>query len=125
MIIQRWIAISCLALAASCGGSGDSGTGPYSGGPPPAGCTPGAGTVCVVAGNQFSPAQITVSPGSTVTFNNTSGTTHNVTFTTAGSPGNVSDFSSGTRAVVFPAAGTYDYHCSIHGLSMSGVVVVQ
>ena len=63
--------------------------------------------------------------GTTITFNNTSGTTHNVTFTTAGAPANVADFASGTRSVTFTTAGTYNYHCTIHGLSMSGVVVVQ
>jgi plastocyanin len=81
--------------------------------------------VCLVAGNKFSPSQLTVTAGTSVTFNNTSGTTHNVTFTTADAPANVDDFASGTRVVAFPTAGTYDYHCTIHGLSMSGVVVVQ
>jgi plastocyanin len=81
--------------------------------------------VCLVTGNQFNPAQVTVAAGTAITFNNVSGTTHNVTFTTNGAPANVSDFASGTRNVAFPTRGTYDYHCTIHGLSMSGVVVVQ
>jgi plastocyanin len=60
-----------------------------------------------------------------VNFTNVSGTTHNVTFTTAGAPSNVPDFSSGTKTVAFPTAGSYAYHCTIHGFSMSGVVLVQ
>jgi plastocyanin len=79
----------------------------------------------VVSGNQFSPGQITIAPGASVSFTNVSGTTHNVTFSTAGAPANVPDFSSGTRTVSFPSAGSYAYHCTIHGLSMSGVVLVQ
>lgn len=113
-------------VVASCGGS--NATSPYGGGGGGGNgnsCTPGSGTVCLVAGNQFNPTNLTITAGSTVTFKNVSGTTHNVTFTTAGAPGNVADFSSGTQIVAFPTAGTYDYHCTIHGLSMSGVVVVQ
>jgi plastocyanin len=78
-----------------------------------------------VSTNSFNPTSLTVAAGSSVSFNNVSGTTHNVTFTTAGAPANVSDFASGAKSVAFPIAGTYNYHCTIHGLSMSGVVVVQ
>ncbi len=128
MNTPRYVALACLVLAAGCGGSGGSGTDPGGGGgggtPPPT-CVPGSGTVCLVTGNQFNPTQITIAAGTAVTYNNTSGTTHNVTFTTTGAPGNVADFASGTQVVTFPTAGTYNYHCTIHGLSMSGVVVVQ
>jgi hypothetical protein len=122
-----YVALACFGLAAGCGSSTATGPGGYNGGgpPPPPACVPGAGTVCLVAGNQFSPASITIATGTSITFNNGSGTTHNVTFTTVGSPANVPNFASGTQTVAFPTAGTYDYHCSIHGLSMSGVVVVQ
>lgn len=127
MNISRCLSVAGLILVAGCGSSGDS-TAPGTGGtgttPPPA-CVPGAGTVCLVSGNKFSPTTITITAGSSITFNNISGTTHNVTFTTTGAPGNVADFSSGTRAVTFPARGTFNYLCTIHGSSMSGVVVVQ
>ena len=33
--------------------------------------------------------------------------------------------SSGTFSRTFTAAGTYKYHCTIHGSAMSGQVVVQ
>jgi plastocyanin len=123
MNIIKILAVASLATIASCGSSNS--TGPNYGGGSGNSCTPGAGTVCLVSSNQFSPSQITVTAGSNVTFNNVSGTTHNVTFTTTGAPANVDDFATGTKAVAFPTAGTYDYHCTIHGLSMSGVVVVQ
>lgn len=129
MRISKFFSVASLVLIAGCGSSGDGGTGPgYGGGPgtpPPASCVPGAGTVCLVSGNKFSPGTITIASGSSITFNNISGTTHNVTFTTAGAPLNAPDFASGTQVIAFPTAGTFDYHCTIHGLSMSGVVVVQ
>jgi copper binding plastocyanin/azurin family protein len=132
MNTPRYFVLACLVLAAGCGSSGGGGGtdpggngGGGGGGNPPAACVPGAGTVCLTTSNQFNPATATIAPGSSITFNNTSGTTHNVTFTTTGAPGNVPDFSSGTKVVTFAAPGTYNYHCTIHGLSMSGVVVVQ
>ena len=130
MNIISSVAVAAVIIAAtSCGGSGGgygtAPTPPSNPGTPSATCTPGNGTVCLVASNAFNPTQVTIAAGSSITFNNTSGTTHNVTFTTAGAPSNVADFASGTRVVAFPTAGTYNYHCTIHGLSMSGVVVVQ
>ena len=113
-------------MIAGCGSSSTGPGGGYGGnGTPSPACVPGSGTVCLVSGNHFSPTTITVTAGSSVTYNNISGTTHNVTFTTTGAPGNVADFASGTQIVAFPTRGTFDYHCTIHGLSMSGVVVVQ
>ena len=128
---QQYLAIASLALAASCGGSaGSYGVGPPGGGgggtPPPANCTPGAATVCMETSNSFNPTSITVAKGSTVTWSNTTGVTHNVTFNAvAGAPGSSSNFSSGNYGAMFGTAGSYPYHCTIHGLSMSGTVVVQ
>jgi hypothetical protein len=132
MNILKVVSLASFMLIAGCGssatgpsyGGGTGSNGGGSGGTPPS-CVPGSGTVCLVSGDQFSPAQITVAVGASVTYNNVSGTTHNVTFTTPGSPENVANFSSGTKVVQFPAAGTYNYHCTIHGLAMSGVVIVQ
>lgn len=47
---------------------------------------------------------------------------HNVAFDQG--PGSVTQ-SSGIFARSFPTAGTYAYHCTIHGASMSGRVVVR
>jgi len=79
----------------------------------------------MTSANTFNPVQLTVPAGTTVTWSNQTGTTHTVTFTTPGAPGSINGFASGTRTLTFPTAGTYDYHCLIHGVSMSGVVVVQ
>jgi plastocyanin len=127
-IISSAAIATVIMTVTSCGGSGVYTTSPVpptGPGTPAATCTPGNGTVCLVSSNSFNPSQVTIAAGSSITFNNGSGTTHNVTFTTAGAPANVADFASGTRVVTFPTTGTYNYHCTIHGLSMSGVVVVQ
>ena len=110
-------------LLLGCGGGGGYGTNPSP--PPPADCTPTGSTVCMTTSNTFNPTQVTITHGGSVTWSNTTGTTHNVTFSTAGAPASVPDFASGTRSVTFPNAGTFAYNCTIHGLSMSGTVVVQ
>jgi plastocyanin len=76
----------------------------------------------------FTPTPDTVSVGATVTyvFQNVN---HTVTFDTPGSPANISSVAAGGVANadstrVFPTAGTYSYHCSIHPY-MTGMVVVQ
>lgn len=118
----RLVAIGGLAIAVTvCGGG--SGGGVTN---PPAGCTPGNGTVCLTTGNTFNPSTVTVARGTSVTWDNATGVTHNVTFdAVTGAPVSASNFSSGTFVATFTAAGTYPYHCTIHGLSMSGTVVVQ
>jgi plastocyanin len=100
-------------------------------GPPP---PPPSGDAVTVGNNQFAPADLTVSAGRTVTWtwdsctggdgygNGQSCVSHNVTFDQGASS---STKSSGTFFRAFPAAGTYPYHCTIHGASMSGRVVVQ
>lgn len=128
--ISRIATAALLIVAASCGGSGGSGGSgvtapPPPPPPPPADCTPGGSTVCLEPTNSFNPTTVTISAGGTVSFNNGSGVTHNVTFDTDGSPANVDDFSSGIKTVTFPNKGTFAYHCTIHGTSMSGQVVVQ
>ena len=106
---------------ASCGGGSSGVTNP-----PPTGCTPGSPTVCLTTSNTFNPASVTIAKGSAVTWNNTTGVTHNVTFdAVTGAPGDIANFSSGTATASFAATGTFPYHCTIHGLSMSGTVIVQ
>lgn len=113
-----------LATAAACGGS-DS-TSPVKP-PTPTGtiCTPGNGTVCMTSNNTFDPATMTVAVGSAVTWINDTGVTHNVTFDTPGSPADIPSFKSGAQNATFPTKGTFAYHCTIHGKSMSGTITVQ
>jgi plastocyanin len=71
----------------------------------------------------FSPDNITVSVGTTVTWTNNDPVTHTVT-------SNTGLFSSGslppggTFSFTFTQAGTFQYHCSIH-TTMHGTVIVQ
>jgi len=135
MKTHHYLGIAALVVAATCGGSGGSdGTGIVSpapgggggGGGTPAACTPGSTTVCLQPNNSFNPTSITVAPGASITWNNPTGVTHNVTFdAVTGAPANSTNFSSGTFTATFATAGTYPYHCTIHGLSMSGTVVVR
>lgn len=121
--------ISCLTLAlfalAACGGGGNGGTG--GGTPPPTGPTgPAPSTATVAMGAEtFSPSQVTIATGGTVTWNNTSGVVHNVTFNAAtGAPANVPDHGSGSNQRTFSVAGSFAYQCTLHA-GMTGQVSVQ
>lgn len=86
--------------------------------------TPGlAASVTATSGNTFDPQTVIIATGGTVTWSFAA--LHNVTFQTNGSPGNITDRSTGSDSRTFPAAGTYNYICTIHGQSMSGTVRVQ
>jgi plastocyanin len=112
------------ALLLACGGGGGS-TGPSGGsnGGMMNGGTGGAGDVVVVSNNKFTPATLTVPGGTTVTWQwSSGGVVHNVTFDDGATSGNMS---AGSYPRTFATAGTYRYHCTIHGAAMSGSVVVQ
>jgi plastocyanin len=83
----------------------------------------GAASVAATASNQFTPATVTVTRNGTVTWSFAA--RHNVTFDTQGAPAGTGDRESGTASITFPNAGTFAYHCTIHGAGMSGTVVVQ
>ena len=75
----------------------------------------------------YEPKQVEISTGQSITWKNTAYTEHSATSgatppvfdTGMVSPGKES------RAVRFEKPGTYKYHCSLHGLTMSGVVIVK
>ena len=98
-------------LAAGCGSSTE---------PPP------PGTVSVT-NNQFTPEDITVDVGDNVTWNwNSGGAGHSVLFNSAaGVPADIPVTTSGSIVRTFNTAGTFNYHCSVHGVAMSGSVIVQ
>ena len=87
----------------------------------------------MVAGNMFSPTNLTVPVGTTVTWQNGSTTTHTVTSATgsgvAFSSGNIA--AGGTFTQAFNVQGTYNYYCMIHGVDgnpptgMAGTITVQ
>lgn len=97
-------------------------------------------TVGGAAGNGYSPAQLTIKAGDTVTFRNAGGF-HNVVAddnsfrcsSNCATPGqsNGGDPSSGewSQTVTFNAVGTKGYYCSAHGgpggVGMAGRIIVQ
>ncbi len=118
-------------LALGCGGGG--GGGPAS--PPPSGGSGGApggstSTEISVQNNAFSPVTTTVAPGSTITwtwnsctgdgYGGTSCVDHSIVFEDGGPSGSGIQ-SAGSFSKTFAAAGSYGYHCSIHGTATSGM----
>jgi len=122
------LSLAALSVVACGGGSGATGPGTTGGNN-----TGGNGGVVAVAttavdmkNNTFGPEAIKVASGATVTWTNQDAVTHNVTFdggavTPSGPVG-----AGVAKALAMPtAAGTYSYHCTIHGSAMSGTVQVQ
>lgn len=81
---------------------------------------PGSADVST-SGLSFTPSTVDIAAGGTVNWSGLTG--HTVSFSTAGSPSDISGPATGSRT--FNTAGTYAYFCSVHGLSMSGTVVVH
>ena len=92
---------------------------------PPASSAPPAGnTVQATAQLSFTPVTLNIKKGDTVTWNNSSGIPHNVTFEN-GDPF-VQALNDGAKVQrTFTTAGTFNYFCSIHGKSMHGTIVVS
>ena len=112
--------VLALALAASCGG-GATGAGPTGTGTD--GNTNGNGATAInVADDYYTPPTTRVLAGTTITWTWTGANSHSVTF----EDGTTSAVqASGTYSRSFPSAGTFNYHCKIHGVAMSGSVTVQ
>jgi plastocyanin len=85
---------------------------------------PVSGDQVTIDGFAFAPATLTVKAGSTVTWTNRDEEPHTV----AASDGAFHSPGMGTGATfthTFPAAGTFDYVCSIHPMMRGTVVVTQ
>jgi plastocyanin len=131
-VVRRAFLLVGIAAALGCGGSA---TGTDGGPPPPPPPPPPSASSVTVANNSFTPANLTVPPGTTVTWNwNTcsggdaygQGQTcvdHSVVLDDGSASSSVQ--STGSYAHQFAAAGTYSYHCAVHGTTMSGKIVVQ
>jgi plastocyanin len=104
-----------------CGGGGGGGSTPTT---PTTPATPVATTSVSMKNTAFSPADIVVPSGATVTWTNDDNTSHNATFSSTAIT-STETFATGSRSVVMPTtAGTYSYTCTIHG-GMNGTVKVQ
>lgn len=110
-----------VALLAACGGSDSTAPSTTTGG---GGGGPVATTAVDMKSLAFSPVAIKVASGATVTWTNSDGFNHNVTFdnNAVAASGN---FATGSKALIMPtAAGTYTYRCTLHS-GMNGSVTVQ
>lgn len=123
---MRTLAAFSLILAlTSCGGGSKSPTNPGGNNTGGGGENPGSTTNSITVGdNFFDPSATTVPVGTTVTWTWTGSLNHNVTFDN-GNVGNSGTKTEGTFVKTFSAAGTFAYHCSVHGLGMSGTIKVQ
>jgi plastocyanin len=93
---------------------------PGSGGNPKGG-GPGTNEVWI-QGSAFSPATITVTAGTTITWTNKDAVAHTVT-----SDGGLFDSGSiasgGTTSIQFNNTGTFPYHCAVHPGMKASVIV--
>jgi plastocyanin len=74
----------------------------------------------------FTPSQITVAKGGTVTWTNNDNTTHTVIddLSNVGGPSSGDIAPGGTYGFTFNKTGSFQYHCRIHP-SMRGTIVVK
>jgi len=124
-----FVAIAFASLSA-CGGGGYSSSPPSNN--PPAGNTPPPSNGISVQNNLFSPGTKTIAVGSEVkwawnsctndAYNGQTCVAHSVTFDD-GATSPTQD--QGTYSRTFTTAGTYNYHCSVHGAAMAGTITVQ
>lgn len=128
--LTRGVGVMALALLASCGGTNyGTGTGGGGGGGGGGGAGGGHSTTITVGNDFFSPTPDTV-PAGQVTFSWAAGSVgHTVSWDSGPGtlPANEPLKSSGTYVATLQA-GTYQYHCEIHGgpgTGMHGTIVVQ
>jgi plastocyanin len=120
---------SCAAVLAAtlvaCGGGGDGGgiTDP----PPTPG--PQVVTIHLTSGLAFSPADVTIAPGTTVRWVNDAAMTHTITPDNpaqAGAwPSTTVSEAGAVYEKVFSATGDYAYHCNPHSGVMRGTIRVR
>ena len=105
-----------LALAACSTGSDGAAT---------AGAPVATSTVDLPRSYKFAPESITVSAGTTVTWNNNDNFTHSVQFKDGGLPTDPLLMQPGASATfAFATPGTYHYQCHLHPQQMQGTVTV-
>jgi len=132
--------VACVATCGliACGGGGGGASTPTTPITPSPPLTPASPNDVLVQNNTFTLAALTVAAGTTVRwtwatrtggadpYGGGAGKTcydHTVTWNAGGTASPTQ--SEGSYQRTFSAAGTYDYHCALHGASMSGRVIVQ
>jgi plastocyanin len=129
-MLKQVCAAFAIACAFGCGGGGGDATGTTT--PPPVGNTPPPAGGISVTNDAFSPGTKSVAVGTEIkwAWNTCAGdpyygqtcVAHSVTF----DDGVTSPTQEqGTFTRTFATAGTYNYHCSVHGAAMTGSITVQ
>ena len=81
-----------------------------------------------VKGLSFDPAELTIAKGDSVTFENPKGFQHTVTPDVAGAfeeaGRDVFAQPNAAHTITFAEAGTFKFHCAIHGPTMSATITV-
>ena len=141
MLQPRLLATAIVLVAAltACGGSSDT---TYNSGPTtnpgttnPGGSTGTSTNSVVISDQTYNPGTVNVSVGTAVTWQwkdcpsdgyggYATCVSHNITFDDGSNIASATQ-SSGTFSRTFNTAGTYMYHCAIHGSAMSGQVTVK
>ena len=126
-----------LLIAATVAGCGSGGMGnsysspssPTPATPPPASNPPSPASVTITivgmnGSNSYSPNPATVRVGQTVAWRNADGLPH--TATAAGSAFDTGSLAAGATSspITMNAAGSFPYHCTIHGFTMVGTLTV-
>jgi len=118
-------------MAISCGKSS------YNSNPtptPPAGGGGGGGTTSgavTISAMSYSPKTLTVAKGTVVKWTNNDSYAHTVTsndgtsFDSRSISGADAYTAGGAFSYTANTAGTFEYHCTIHGLAMSGTLIVN
>jgi plastocyanin len=133
MTLSIGIALVVATAAAGCGGgSGNSYSGPASPtpvptsqGPSPSGPSDVTITIAGMSGsNSYSPNPATVKVGQKVAWRNADSVAH--TATADGSAFDTGTIAPGATSgsITMSAAGSFPYHCTIHGFSMVGTLTV-
>jgi plastocyanin len=125
-------ALLIAATAAGCGGSGSSYSSPTSPTPLPSSPAPapsGAADVTITivgmnGSNSYAPNPATVKVGQKVAWRNADSIPH--TATADGSAFDTGTIAPGATSnpITMNSAGSFPYHCTIHGFTMTGVLTV-
>lgn len=92
------------------------------------GSTGGRSTSITVGNDFYSVTPDTVASGAMITWTwATPSNGHTVSWDSGPTtlPANSATMTSGTYNATLTTAGTYHYHCAVHGAAMSGVIVVE
>ena len=127
-------AVAAVALAA-CGsgstGGANGGTSQApassSGGGAASACQPssqGGGAAVSIANFAYSPATVQAKVGQPITWTNNDTANHGAVLDNDSSCTTGSFGKGGSGSLVFSVAGTYTYHCPVHGSSMKGTITV-